>query len=299
MAIKRRNHTGQPGFTDEYNQIWAFMHSLGLNNNHSLNLSWVRWEWCRSLSFFDSEHEGLTSIWEDEGEIVGVACYETRPGDGFISLKEGYDYLLDDMFTYAIEHFKKDDKVKIAIPDNSRLLQEVAIKHGFIPTNDRETDSILDVGLTNLDYSLPEGFHIVSLDHTYDLEQYASVMWHGFGHSDEGPVPLGEEDLKKRAYSLAGPHNDLHLKIAVTNPEGDFVSYAGFWYDRRDDYCTLEPCATHPDYRRMGLGKAAIYEGIKRCAERGAKRCMVGSNQDFYFRIGFSPYHMRTYWIKK
>ncbi len=158
---------------------------------------------------------------------------------------------------------------------------------------------MLDVSLTNLDYSLPEGFSIVSLDNCYDIEQYASVLWYGFNHGDEGPVPLGKEDLKQNAYNFEGPHNDLHLKIAVTNPEGDFVSYAGFWYNEEDDYCTLEPCATHPDYRRMGLGRAAIYEGILRCAKRGAKRCMVGSNQDFYFRIGFAPYHIRTYWTKK
>jgi len=96
------------------------------------------------------------------------------------------------------------------------------------------------------------------------------------------------------------PHTGTkHLKIAVTNPEGEFVSYAGFWYDEEEDFCTLEPCATHPDYRRMGLGKAAVYEGIKRCAEKGAKRCVVGSNQDFYFRMGFAPFDMRTYWVKK
>jgi len=299
MNIKHRNYTKEFGFNDDYNKIWTFMQSLGLNDTHPLNFSWVRWEWCRTLSFFDKEHEHLTRIWEENGQIVGVACYETNLGDGFISLKEGYNYLLEEMFDYAVDHFKKENMIKIAIPDNARALQLIAIKKGFIPTNDRETDSILDVSLTNLEYSLPEGFNVVSLDNHYDLEQYASVLWFGFNHAEEGPVPLGEKDLKKRAYSLAGPHNDLYLKIAITNQKGEFVSYAGFWYNEKDDFCTLEPCATHPNYRRMGLGKAAIYEGIQRCANRGAKRCVVGSNQDFYFRIGFAPYHMRTYWTKK
>lgn len=299
MTITFRNHTKETGFTNDFNRIWAFLKSLGLNDQHPLNISWVRWEWCRSISCFDKAHEYLTGIWEDDGEIVGVACYETRPGDGFISIKDGYDDLLEDMFDYAIDTFKSEGKVKIAIPDNARNLQAIATKKGFMPSNDRETDSMLDTALTKLDYTLPDGFKIVSLDDRYDLEQYASVLWLGFNHGDEGPVPLSEQDLKDRDYSLKGPHNDLHLKIAVTNPEGDFVSYAGFWYDEDDDYCTLEPCATHPDYRRMGLGRAAIYEGIQRCVKKGAKRCIVGSNQDFYFRIGFAPYHMRTYWVKK
>jgi len=299
MTITHRNHTKDQGFSQDYDKIWTFLQSLGLNDQHPLNFSWVRWEWCRSHPIFDKEHEHLTRIWEEDGDIVAVACYELRLGSGFISIKEGYEHLTEELFEYAVHHFKKDDEIKLCIPDNSRALQVIASKNGFIATNDREIDSILEIDHVDLDYTLPQGFKIVSLDETYDIKQYASVLWHGFNHGHEGPVPLAKDDLEERAYSLSGPHNDLSLKIAVTNPQGEFVSYAGLWYNELDDYCSIEPCATHPDYRKMGLGKAAIYEGIKRCAKQGAKRCMVGSNQDFYFRIGFAPYHSRTYWIKK
>lgn len=299
MSITFRNYTKEFGFTKDFNDVSVFLKSLGLNDIYPLNISWVRWEWCRSISYFDKSHDYLTGIWEDDGNIVGLACYETRPGDAFISIKEGYDHLLEDMFDYAVEHFKVDGQVKVAIPDKARKLQRIASKKGFIATNDRETDSMLDIALSDLEYTLPDGFKIISLEDDYDLKKYASVLWFGFDHGDEGPVPLNEDHLNDRDYNFQGPNNDLSLKIAVVNPQGDFVSYAGFWYDSNDDYCTLEPCATHPDYRRMGLGKAAIYEGIQRCAEKGAKRCIVGSNQDFYFRIGFAPYHMRTYWVKK
>ncbi len=128
MAITCRNHTRETGFSDDYNIIWTFMQSLGLNDKHPLNFSWVRWEWCRSLSSYDKEHEHLTRIWEDDGELVGVACYETTLGDGFISLKNGYNHLLEEMFDYAVDHFKKEDKIKIAIPDNARELQIIARK---------------------------------------------------------------------------------------------------------------------------------------------------------------------------
>ena len=299
MAITTRNYANEPGFQGDYFAVIDFIKSLGLNDVHPLTLSWVRWEWCRTNSWFDTEHDHLTGIWEEDGEIVGIACYETEPGTGFISLRDGYDHLLDDMFDYAVEHFQKDDQIKFAIPDRVRALQEIAVSRGFIATNDREIDSMLDVSLTSLDCTLPEGFSVVSLRDRYDLEQYASVLWHGFDHGHEGPVPVSSKDLQARERSLTGPHNDLDLKIAVTNPGGEFVSYAGFWYDPDEDFCTLEPCATHPDYRRMGLGRAAVYEGIRRCAKRGARRCIVGSNQDFYFRLGFAPYDVRTYWARK
>lgn len=299
MYITFSNYSKDPGFTPEYHTVLHFLKTLGCNDTNPLNISWVRWEWCRSNDWFDSTHVNLTGIWKDNGEIVGVVCYETQPGDGFISLKEGYDFLLEEMFDYAVNHLKSEGKVKIAIPDKSRALQLIAQKRGFIATNDRETDSVLDTAMTPLDYTLPEGFGITSLQDRYDMEQYASVLWYGFDHGKEGPPPISEKDLATKEKGLKGPHNDLHLKIAITNPQGDFVSYAGLWYDRKQDFCTLEPCATHPEYRRRGLGKAAIYEGIQRCKELGAKRCVVGSNQDFYFRIGFAPYDMRTYWVQK
>lgn len=298
MAVKFRNYGKEKGFSEDYMKVWNFLNSLPHNDVHPLNYSDVRWEWCRVLSFFDKESQYRTGIWEDDEAIVGMVTYETQLGEVFLNLKEGYEQLLEEMFDYATT-LRKDGKVKICIPDTERELQMIAAGKGFVASQDRETDSILDIESTDLSYTLPEGYSITTMEETYDLEQYATVMWYGFNHGSEGPVPLTEKDLENRAYSISGPHCDKSLKIAVMNPEGKFVSYAGFWYNENQDYCTIEPCATHEDYRRMGLGKAAIYEGIKRCAQRGAKRCVVGSSQQFYFRIGFAPYHIRTYWTEK
>jgi predicted N-acetyltransferase YhbS len=47
------------------------------------------------------------------------------------------------------------------------------------------------------------------------------------------------------------------------------------------------PVATDPQYRRMGLGRAAVLEGVRRCAALGARRAYVGSDQAFYQALGF------------
>ena len=54
--------------------------------------------------------------------------------------------------------------------------------------------------------------------------------------------------------------------------------------------------ATVPEYRKMGLGKAAVLEGIKRCGELGAKQAVVATSQQFYCNIGFYPIHTDTWW---
>jgi predicted N-acetyltransferase YhbS len=56
--------------------------------------------------------------------------------------------------------------------------------------------------------------------------------------------------------------------------------------------------ATDPDFRRLGLGKAAVLEGIRRCAELGAVEAFVGSNQPFYLALGFEVIFTSQCWVK-
>jgi len=92
---------------------------------------------------------------------------------------------------------------------------------------------------------------------------------------------------------------NLDVKIAVVAPGGDWVSYCGMWQDAASRSALVEPVATDPAYRKMGLGKAAVLEGVRRCGLLGAKRAFVGSSQQFYYSIGFRPCATSTWWAKK
>jgi len=94
------------------------------------------------------------------------------------------------------------------------------------------------------------------------------------------------------------PNVDLKLKIAVVSPVGNFVSYCGMWYDPKVGYAVIEPVATDPQYRKMGLGRAVVLEGIRRVGELGAKTAIVGSSQQFYYSIGLRPFKTSTIWRK-
>lgn len=295
--ITCRNYTHELGFNDDFMKVRDFLLDLGLNDVSPLNYDWVRWEWVYSLPYQDKENLFRFGIWEDEGKIVGLACYEDGLGTVFINLHNDYYHLLEEMFDYALKHLHKDGVLQVAIPDNVKELQRIAIDKGFMATQQKESDAVMDIVPDQLSYELPEGFKMTTLDETHDLYKYNQVLWRGFNH--EGPAPVTDKDIEERRVSLSSPHSDNRLKFAVMNPDGDFVSYAGLWYDPKNDYCVIEPAATDPDYRRMGLCRAAIYEGMKRCHALGAKRCMVGSSQQFYYTIGFAPYQNRTYWTNK
>jgi predicted N-acetyltransferase YhbS len=70
------------------------------------------------------------------------------------------------------------------------------------------------------------------------------------------------------------------------------------WYEPINRIAYVEPVATNPDYRRMGLGKAAVWEGIRLCGNLGATVAYVGSELEFYQAIGFRKRFDSSCWIK-
>ncbi len=119
-------------------------------------------------------------------------------------------------------------------------------------------------------------------------------MWLGFGH--EGEPVQDEEDIQFRKVMLSSPHINPKLIIAIVAPDGNYVSHCGLWYTPGDPYAYVEPVATDPKYRKMGLGKAAVYKSILRAKQLGAKEAYVVSSQQFYYNIGFKPIATETWW---
>ena len=97
------------------------------------------------------------------------------------------------------------------------------------------------------------------------------------------PAVDGVDD---RRFMQSAPNYRKDLNIAVEAPNGDFASYCGMWLEPRHAIAYVEPVATDPTYRRLGLGRAAVLEGVRRCGARGATVAYVGSAQEFYRSLG-------------
>lgn len=247
-----------------------------------------------SLPYLKKDHLNKIGIWKDEEKIVALATYETDIDEAYICVDKDYNHLKQDILTYVEQNFSSDHKVLI---DNNDIdFQRIAIAHGYRPTQRKGCcTAIIDID-DSITYKLPKGFTIVSLAERFDLKEYSKVMWRGF--DNEGELPTTEERMLNVKKQFAGPHVNLEHKIAVVAPNGEFASYCGMWYDSDTDYALVEPVATDPKYRMLGLGKAAVLEGVIRCGKQGAKRAYVGSSQQFYYNIGFYPISTETLWSK-
>ena len=293
MKTEFRNYTNKMRFTEDYCKVRDFLVQINKKEPTAPNFLWGRWEWKFSLDFFDEENNHRIGIWQDGDKIVGLAAYESYLGEAFLITDKKYSYIKEEMILYAKEHLKKDDKLRIMISDDDRDMQRIANANGFRPTSDKESVCVLDID-NSINYKLPEGFKIVSLKDDFDIKKYGRVLYKGFDH--EGDPPDTQEEYDSRKISLSGPNSNLDLKIAAIAPNGEFASYCGMWYDSKTENALVEPVATDPEYRKMGLAKAVVLEGVIRCGKLGAKRAYVGSSQQFYYNIGFDPIYTETWW---
>ena len=248
----------------------------------------------------DSEALGCIGIWEDSGEVVAVAHYESSLGEVFFEFHPDYGHLKTELLEYAEANLVGESKdgerfVHVFISDRNSgfidLLQSQGYQHK--PGYDRPL-AVFRIPETFPEITLPAGYRLKSLAEDNDLHKIHRALWRGFNHPGEPP----EEGIKDRAQMQSVPNFRKDLNIVVEAPDGYFVAYSGTWYEPVNRYAYVEPVATDPDYRRLGLGRAAVLEGIRRCGKLGASVAYVGSDLPFYLSFGFEVLYTAQCWRK-
>ena len=299
MQVKTRQYN----HNEDYQKISEFLNKYYLPGNKDRNWLEPSWEYAIFHPALDAEHMDHWRIWENEDEIVALAHYEWRMGEGFFEFHPDFHYLRQEMLDYAEENLTgistKDGRRFLCayINDNNQPFLDLVKQRGYEqdPSESRPLYSFSKEEKLE-EITLPDGYSLISLADECDWSKVHRVLWRGFNHP--GEPPAGEDELISRQKMFDTPKARRDLKIAVKAPNGDFVAFCGMFYEDQHQYGYVEPVATDPDYRRMGLGKAAVLEGVRRCIALGAKEVFVGSDQKFYKSIGFTKEYITEAWVK-
>ncbi len=132
---------------------------------------------------------------------------------------------------------------------------------------------------------LPEGYHFLDGMRPEYCDKRANVHFSAFS-----PGSRMTPD-RYRAF-MDAPGYDPNLDTIVVAPDGRFASYAMGWMDATNRLSIFEPVGTHVDFRRLGLGKAVLLEGLRRLKERGIENALVNTGHNpaqiaFYESAGF------------
>jgi predicted N-acetyltransferase YhbS len=296
MTVKMRNCKGSIDFP----AISDFLYALYQPNNSDGNWFQPIWEYAYTHSLFDEESVQRIGIWEDDDKIVGVVLYESKLGEAFFNIHPDYENLKPIMLDYAEKHLlgtTDDGKryLKAYVTDFDNAFEQVVRSRGY--EKDQWSHRPMSQFVITDPFPairLPDGFKLKSLADDNNLVKVDRVLWRGFNHPGEPPI----DSIEGRKKMQSGPHYRKDLTIVVEAPNGDFVSFSGLWFEPINKFGYVEPVATDPDYRRMGLGTVAVLEGIRRCGELGATVAYVGTDKPFYLAMGFKKLFTLNCWIK-
>lgn len=269
-----------------------------------------RWNFCRYVGqimhgTFDTWLDTI-GLWVDENDkIVAIVHSDGEKGRNGVFFQfsdiDLPDELLNEMICYAESNLYSENNnekfINFRVDPQALKLKAKLKTRGYIVNNNWK-DSISSMEI-NDDYkvNLPEGFRLVD---AFGFSYYQKGLAHGraFGYYKSN-VP--DNDVAERAFEsmTRAPDYDPNLDLALIDKENEIASFVTVWYDNLNQIGILEPVGTIPKYRKIGLAKNLIYEGVNRIKRKGARKMYVGSEQKFYFAIGFSLEAYKEIWQKK
>jgi len=117
------------------------------------------------------------------------------------------------------------------------------------------------------DVNLPDRFHIRPLNGAGEVDAYVDLHQAVF-QSKNMTMEWRQRTLQRPEYI-----SDLDLVIAASN--GQLAAFCICWLaqDMNGEIRgQIEPLGVHADFRKLGLGKAILTEGLKRLSAKGAKQ---------------------------
>lgn len=251
-------------------------------------------EYALSSDWMDKSYSYKNRIWFDDEKIVGFVFYENPVTDIYFSLRPGYEELAYDMTAYADQYMPNfNGKRQFVIFEGQTAIVKAAQKLGYKKAGEA-VDMQYDFA-EPLEYELPAGFRFVP-QNEQNIEKIAECCWRGFDHEAEEGAWNGDA---KNSYQLCqAPHATTEYDVAIETETGEYVCFAGMWWTPENHLAYLEPLCTVPEYRNLGLAKAALSELYRRMKPLGATH-MTGGGNLFYEKIGYRLKVKWTFWKKE
>jgi ribosomal protein S18 acetylase RimI-like enzyme len=281
------------------------MHCWGLER-----LDWWRYNVQANSEPGDEQAwESEIRLWETEtGELVGVVHPEGGFGpvendrDVFLEIDPHYRNLEDEMLAWAeADHVARrprdgrDWRLNTTVYGYDERRAEVLVRRGYrhLGLAGYKRRCALDRPIPAGE--LPPGYGVRPVAED-EMGAWAAVVNAAFDN---------QLNTAERCRSwLQAPTNRRDLNLVAVAPDGVFTSFAIVWLDEANRIGAFEPVGTHPEYRRRGLAKAILCEGLRRLKALGAGAAYVGCGTGtavtcLYEAVGFTDYDEEYHWRKE
>lgn len=262
--------------------------NVDCDSNHSR----IVWELLRNAPYFEMFQLDKIGIWREHNEIV-ASLQLISPWPGYVKVdnRSNSKDLLMDIIRYAEDTFTglEDNKKYLAIfvGEKENNLKKVLLQLDYkqLPNEYSTLQFNLSNDIPHID--IPEGFKVRVLSEVYDFDRLSKLIWEGFNY--EGEIPKIDDEVNL-LIKHAWLNYNRDICSVVIAPDGSYASFCGFWYESKTQIGYLEPMVTAQEYRKHGLGKAALFNSLQILKSYGCKKVFVDPDEEpynYYCKIGF------------
>lgn len=294
-------------YANDYCAIMSFLREVYLQTRTQHCWLPQRWEYAEHavnpmyMARGDDNWQRYIGIWEENGRIVGIS-HKEEGNNAFLQIRPGYDSLTDEMLDFAeaviaIQTAGGKKRLNVWSRQSDTHRNERLISRGYTRGDDGNYYNAQTLS-GRLVPQLPDGYSLVSAVEETDALRRVNAGHIGFHPEEEALREVPEHFAKMEQAPLFRPE----LELMTQYRDGTLTSFCVVWYDEMTKTGMFEPVATHPDHRRLGLGKLMLLEGLRRLQAMGAERAFVESYGDhrkaFYNSAGFQTYDKDWHWMK-
>lgn len=237
----------------------------------------------------DGNLEQSAALWYDAvGKLQGVSFHAGPTFDMVVRPETSASPLAADMIAWAISEAKQrnPDTRVIRVQRRPRLRERVA----FLEELGFRRSSIGAIALERILSELPHASLPPGLTcRTLRAEDVPSRMGAFVNAFPSEPKSIADYERLMRCDGY-----EPTLDLIAVDSSGEVAAFCSAWLDRANRVGLFEPVGTRTQYRRMGLARALLSEGLGRLERLGATSAVVRARDDnaaaiaCYEALGFS-----------
>ncbi len=210
-------------------------------------------------------------VFRSESAIQALAVAEDGADAHCIITSDIDELLVRHVLDALVERRTENAGLSFEFSDTAEWLRDIFSSVGLMETPGMGHEWEYDLSDVASEARVPAGFAIETLAGAHDAD-YAGIsecIGRAFGR---------DSDFEPALRSIeANPMFRPELSVFARNPEGRIAAYCRGTVDSGNGVCGIDPVCTHPDFRRLGLGKAVVQACFATQRDLGGRFSYIGS----------------------